>query len=326
MNFRRLCSLSLSLSALLLCSTQALAGVANTFNVTVTPNAVKTGDVYNATYTEPGVDMTNLADVKENGYFVSYTVSVKNDGKNTANDVVFVGKAFATDGAEQAVFIHASNQNCVPSTAVESGVKKVIVTCSFGQMKAKTAIAPFVVTFATPQKVVGGNNVGDGAGTDKLSFDSVTYYAEGANDIPTNLPNSTKVANADPVVLGTATSNTVRSFLLENEAAVVRDRSDRSRRHPRSDQDEGARPGEVWLVHHRDRRAGDAQERQGLRQLQSLLRHDDDDAGLRFVVDSRPFSHLRDQCRQGGFQEQLQAAPHDGLRGHGASRQLRGSN
>ena len=209
---------SAALAALLACSAPAFAGVAGTFNVTVTPEAVKMDGAYNASYTEQDV-----ANPLQDGFYVSYTVSVSNIGKNTANDVVFVGKAFATDGAEKPVYVGSTNQACSSSAAEESvlegnGAKikwVVTVTCPFGQMKAKSSIQPFQVTFATPKKDEGGEPpVADAPNTDKLSFNSVTYYAEGGNDVPTGLPNSTHVANADPVVLGTATSKNIRSTLL----------------------------------------------------------------------------------------------------------------
>lgn len=184
--------------SLLVCAAPTMAGVTGTIAVTPTPIAVESAPgVFNATYSA-GPALFN----------VNYVVDVKNVRKNTANDVVFTATLEVSDPAEAAQLISAP-LGCNISMAAGSNV--ISITCPLGQMKAGSPTITLPFQFRTPFQV--------GDAGDKLIFKTVTFYSEGATDVPTQFPNSKTVANAPDVVLGTAISSNVRSALLKQETA-----------------------------------------------------------------------------------------------------------
>ena len=183
-------------AALLIGTSGAVAGVAGSVQVTITPIAVLEGGTYNTSYSEEGAP-----------FYLNYEVTIKNR-KATANDVRFTALIQTTD-PEEVLGDLVTSIPCTQTIAPGSAT----LSCALGQMKAGDVRGPFLVSMTTPVKKSGGTGVGDAAGTDKLSFKTITYYAEGGQDDPTNLPNSTAKLDAPDIVLGTATSFNIRSAL-----------------------------------------------------------------------------------------------------------------
>jgi hypothetical protein len=141
--------------------------------------------------------------------YIGYKVDVGSDmaNTNTINNVVFTGKALATDTAEKVKFISAEGATCTATNADRNEI-----SCTLGQLRAGQSYPTFVVFFEAPLKVEGGNNVGDVLGTDKVDFSGITYYAEGTGGLQSPPPNSTVLWAADrPVILGTTDPVQVKS-------------------------------------------------------------------------------------------------------------------
>lgn len=195
----------LAVGGLLAGLTPAFGGVANTMKVVVTPLAPGNVSPPNATYTDPA---TNF---KGN---IGYQVDIKNEGKNTSNNVVFRAETYVTDGAELATYAFDSSEGvvCTPTTTPPPG--RIQIQCSLGTLRSGQVVPTFFVFFKTPQKV--NNGIADAAGYDFINLFYEVIYAEGKNGANSNPQNGfTPLVQALPdFVLGTPDPTLVRSVVL----------------------------------------------------------------------------------------------------------------
>jgi uncharacterized repeat protein (TIGR01451 family) len=152
--------------------------------------------------------------------YIGYTVSVKNEGGNTINNIRFTGTTSVTDGAEKALFGSAEGAYCVTPIADD----KTAIECSIGQLTAGQVIN-FAVFFLAPENKapLDVQNI--------VTFAGATLYAEGTggiNSVPDNsikewicAPSPTQVTPTQgptvcQVALGTPDPVRIRSSVTKN--------------------------------------------------------------------------------------------------------------
>lgn len=139
--------------------------------------------------------------------YIGYSVKLENVGKNTSNDIRFIGEISSTAAGAAVGSFHSSE-----GVSCETNAAKTQVTCSFRQFKAG-ASAEFAIFFKAPNSnapIPNGAFDNTGAciaGSDCAVFKGTTFYAEGA-PVPVN---STDPWEAKPVALGTANAVLVKS-------------------------------------------------------------------------------------------------------------------
>lgn len=198
----------LAIACLLASVTPAFGGVAGTIKVLVTPispSGIANDPEPNATYTDPA---TNF---KGN---IGYRVDIKNEGKNTSNDVRFRAETYVTDPAELGTYAFDSSSGAVCSPTANPPPGRIQIQCNLGTLRSGQVVPTFYVFFKTPQKVINGNF--DGPGTDFVNLFHEVLYAEGRNGPNSNPQNGfTPLTQALPdFVLGTLDPKLVRSVVL----------------------------------------------------------------------------------------------------------------
>lgn len=148
-------------------------------------------------------------------YYVGYTVSFTNPGKNTINDVSFRGTIKVDNGAEIAAFSSAEGWTCSvqpPTTADNS----VTVSCPLGTFSKGQSKGPFAIFFVSPVAAVPT----PAAGTDKVHFSGLIVQQEGFNG-PNSWNNSLYTWAAADVTLGTTTPNNVTTAVPKAGGTVL---------------------------------------------------------------------------------------------------------
>lgn len=131
--------------------------------------------------------------------FIVYAVSVKNEGGNTINNVVFTGATapVPTESSARATFDSATGAACTTTSA-----DLTAISCSVGQLKSGGS-ASFYLTFVAPTAA---------AESIETSFSGITYYAEGTGGLENSIPpNSTESWTAENVLLGTTSPSNIKS-------------------------------------------------------------------------------------------------------------------
>jgi hypothetical protein len=148
-------------------------------------------------------------------YYVGYTVSFTNPGKNTINDVSFRGTISVDSPTEIAAFSSAEGWTCSVQPPTTTG-NAVTVSCPLGTFTKGQAKGPFAIFFKSPVAAVPT----PGAGTDKVHFSGLIVQQEGFNG-PNSWNNSLYSWSAADVTLGTTTPNNVTTAVPKAGGTVV---------------------------------------------------------------------------------------------------------
>jgi hypothetical protein len=139
--------------------------------------------------------------------YLAYTVTVANGGLNTINKVRFTGEASSLGGAASPAYASVDG---LPASACK--IVAPIVECQLGTLRAGDK-SSFVLFFAAPLAPAG-----NAAGVAK--FSGRTFYAEGENDAPGSVPNSTDLWTSGDVGLGTNNPSLVRSVVRKSGGTI----------------------------------------------------------------------------------------------------------
>lgn len=183
-------------SATIGCMTSAFAG-AGILTTTVTALQDR------VTYSKPASSKSPAL-----ATYIGYTVSVKNEGGNTINNIRFTGTASSTDMAELAVFSSAEGASCVTTNAAKTAIE-----CSIGQLTAGSPGASFAVFFLAPEDAVPG--VPPAPTPTTVAFAGSTFYAEGTGGINSVPDNSIRSWSTGSVALGTPDPVQIRSSVTK---------------------------------------------------------------------------------------------------------------
>ncbi len=148
-------------------------------------------------------------------YYVGYTVSFTNPGKNTINDVSFRGTISVDSPTEIAAFSSAEGWTCSVQPPTTTG-NAVTVSCPLGTFTKGQVKGPFAIFFKSPVAAVPT----PGAGTDKVHFSGLIVQQEGFNG-PNSWNNSLYTWAAADVTLGTTTPNNVTTAVPKAGGTVV---------------------------------------------------------------------------------------------------------
>jgi hypothetical protein len=146
----------------------------------------------------PLSDRISYTESQTDPFFIVYSVSVMNEVGNTINNIVFTGAT--SPGSALATFESASGATCTTTNA-----DRTAISCSIGQLKAGQSAPTFYVTFRAPAAATG---------TTAISFNGITFYAEGTggpNSVPQNSKEAWPVGHDVVVSLGTTSPNNIKS-------------------------------------------------------------------------------------------------------------------
>ena len=150
-------------------------------------------------------------------YYVGYTVSFANPGKNTINDVSFRATIKADDPQEVVAFSSTEGAwtcSVQPPTTADNSVT---VSCPLGTFAKGQTKGPFAIFFVSPVQDTASPLP---AGTDKVHFDGLVVQQEGFNG-PNSWNNSLYTWATADVTLGTTTPNNVTTAVLKTGGTVV---------------------------------------------------------------------------------------------------------
>ena len=196
-------------------ATPTMTAVSDRVTYATTTPALVTYVGYDVGDVATNVLVTNSSGATANHFILKFTAAVvKPDGSPSGEKL----KAYSLTSAT------ATDLSSICSFNTTAAANPLTVTCNVQQLKNGDKFPAFTVFYLAPSNVDSSAGCATNPSTDcntvKTKVDLI--YAEGTNDVPTGLPNSTQTSGVQQLVaLGTTNPNFVKSALPRGVPATI---------------------------------------------------------------------------------------------------------